>query len=207
MGSPVKTPANWLAKVANPFGLRVPPLWWLQELYVFDPDLVLFPSQQSFHYRLCRKARRSHGILSALSNGTDAAVCVAEKLVPVTSLGGTVAFNASIMQWLVDRDTWRHGGAKEANRILDEQEQAAEASKLRDRDAENDARAHSSYRTYVRRVGASVALSDINRGRGRMSRSRPITRTGSAPVPPTVSAPAPSGWGSSASGLVTPPTP
>lgn len=204
MGAPVKTPANWLDKVANPFGLATPPLWWLQELYAFDCDLVLFPSQQSFHYRLCRKARRSQGILSALSTGTDAAICVNERLVPVTSLGGNVAFNSSIMQFLADCDTARHGGWQEYHRKLEAQEADAAKIQRKDREAENDARAHSSYRTYARRAGHSVALSDINRGRGRVSRAV-RSRTGSAPVPPTVTTPA--GWGTSTSGLVTPPTP
>lgn len=209
MTAVAKTPANWLSKLPNPFGLRVPPTWWLQELAAYDSELVVFPSQQSFHYRLCRRACRTQGIISALIPGSDSAICVNEKIIPVTSIGGDAAFGSWIIQWLSDRDVWKHGGAEAANRLLDEQEATDKAADKRWRDGENTARARSSYRTYTRRAGLSVSLNDVHRGkRSRRATTTPLhARPGSAPVPPTAATPPPMGWGESASGLVTPPTP
>lgn len=199
MAAPVLT--NWFGHIPNPFDLREPPKWWLQELASIDPQLVVYPSQESYHYRFARRATRGPGLLKALSWGTDSAVCVDHKLVPVTSFGGGLTFSAHIFQWLADRDTWRHGGAKKSADILDAQDADKEKAVNRAFDSENTARARSMYRTYKTRVGERVSLSDTNRGRGPAKRKATTqsTRTGSAPVPPT-------GWDATRSGIVTPPT-
>lgn len=199
--------ANWLGGVANPFALPVPPAGFLRELAAFDPDLVLYPSQQEFFYRLARRAHRTGGLMSALSSGTDAAVCVQHRLVPVTSIRGDAHFGPAILQWLRDRDTWAFGGAKKVNAILEAQDKHQARTRQRDRDSENDARARSMWRTYARRTGQSVALNDVHRGRGQQRSKHDVRnrtpRPHSAPAPLT---PAPSGWTASGSGLVLPPT-
>jgi hypothetical protein len=195
---------NWLATVPNPFNLPTPSAGFLQDMAAFDPDLVLYPSQQEFFYRLARRATFGPGLLSALSTGTDSAVCVEHKLVPVTSIKGDAHFGPHILQWLADRDTWRHGGAKAVNRLLDERDADADKQARRERDSENTVRARSMWRTFARRTGQSVALSDVHRGRGQIrSKHRVTPRTHSGQTPPTAT---PAGWQPSASGLVVPPT-
>lgn len=199
MAAPVLT--NWFGHIPNPFDLREPPKWFLQELAAFDPHLVIYPSQEDYYYRIARRATRGPGLLKALSWGTDSAVCVDHKLVPVTSFGGNLTFSAHIFQYFADRDTWRHGGAKKSADLLDEQDKAAVAATNKEFDSENTARARSMYRTYKTRVGERISLADTNRGRGPANRKATTqsTRTGTAPVPPT-------GWNSTPSGIVTPPS-
>lgn len=193
---------NWLSRVPNPFNLRVPPASFLTELAAFDADLVLYPSQQEWCYRLARRARLSGGLQHSMEFGPDSKVCVQHKLVPVTTFGGGITFGAQVFQFLADRDTWRFGGAKAVNQILDQQDAHQAQTQRRDRDSENVARARSMYRTYKRRVGERVVLNDVHRGRGIPKAARPRTHN-SGPMPPTAT---PAGWQSSASGLVLPPT-
>lgn len=190
---------NWLGHIPNPFGLRVPPEWFLQELAAFDDQLVLYPSQEAYFYRLTRRRRLSPGLSPALSWGKDSAVCVTEGLIPVTSFGGNITFSAHIFQWLRDRDQWQFRDPGQIADRLDEFDRQHERQTTTDMDAENTARARSMYHTYKTRVGERVSLNDVNRGRQHLGkRSRIKATTGPAPVPPT-------GWNVSPSGLVTPP--
>lgn len=200
--------SNWLGKVANPFNLRVPPAGFLRELAAFDADLVLYPSQEQFAYRLARLGRRSGGLQPSMEYGPDSRVCVDYRLVPVTSFGGGITFGPQIFAYLRSCDTWQGGGAKDFIRRVEEADAADTNTRRRDRESENDARAHSMYRTYKRRAGESVVLSDVNRGRGQIRSKHDSrnsnTRTHSGPMPSTASLP--SGFVQSASGLVIPST-
>jgi hypothetical protein len=210
-------PANWLCEPGrNPFNLQPPPETFRRELAAYDPDIVIFPSAQRFGYWLTRRRRLTKGIQTVLNLTKDSAVMARNDLIPVTLFGGHITWGANVLQWLADRDVWRHGGADRAADIADEQDKQADAAYNRWRDGENTARAKSMYRTYKRRVGESIVVGDTARGytpikRGARTESdvrRDLTlSTGSAPVPPTApSVVLPGGWGQTASGLVTPPT-
>ncbi len=49
---------NFVAN-GNPFGLSRPPAWWLEQMWHFDNQLVLFPSQEQPLFRLTRRSRRA----------------------------------------------------------------------------------------------------------------------------------------------------
>ena len=204
---------NWFVEPGrNPFNLLPPPASFLRELAAFDADLVIFPSAQTFGYWITRRRKASAGITTVMDNGKDSGVMARHGLIPVTVFGGSVTWGAQVLQWFKDRDTWAVGGWKNAADIYEEQDKDADKAYLRWREGENDARGRSMYRTYKRRNGESVALSDVHRGQGQIRSKRRVPTTprvgiGSAPVPPTSAMPVtPSGWQESSSGLVTPPT-
>jgi len=213
-------PNNWLCEPGrNPFNLLPPPDSFRRELAVYDPDIVIFPSAQHYGYWITRRRKLTAGISTVLDLTRDSAIMARYGLVPVTMFGGHISWGPQVLQWFADRDTWRHGGADAAADTLDEQDRQQERATQRRIDGENEARAKSMYRTYKRRNGESVVLSDAGRGytpirRGAVTESavrRTHNRTypgpGSAPVPPTAaSVVLPGGWAESASGLVTPPT-
>lgn len=207
----VKAPSNWLCEPGrNPFNLQPPPESFLRELAVFDPDIVIFPSATEYGYWLTRRRRHTAGISTVLNTDKDSAIMARHGLIPVACFGGHLTWGSHVLQWLSDRDLWKHGGAKKAVEGIEERENALEVAAQKALTAENQARARSMWRTYHTRAGSRLSLNDINRGRKGISRtsrtlfSRPYnsspSRTGSAPVPPT-------GWTSQSSGLLTPPTP
>ena len=192
-------PTNWLA-TRNPFDLQRPPKWFLRELAAYDDQLVIFPSLTAYHYRLTRRKNRSPGITAAISWNHDSAVCVEQGLIPVTSFRGDIVFGPQIFQWLREHDQWKLGGVDGVERRMQEIDAHNETQIQRSLDSDNDARAHSMWETYQRRVGARVNKHDPNRGRvGRPKNPNRVTVAGSAPVPPA-------GWKESPSGLITPPT-
>lgn len=196
-----KSPSNWLCEPGrNPFNLLAPPASFLRELAIYDADLVIAPSTREYGYWLLRKRRKTKGITTVLDMDKDTALMARHGLIPVTVFGGSVTWGPQVLQWLADRDTWRHGGAEKAADILEEHERHAEKTLQKDLDSENVARARSMWRTYHTRAGSRLSLNDINRGRGKRIARSISQRTGSAPVPPT-------GWNVPPSGLITPPTP
>lgn len=211
----VALPDNWLCEPGrNPYNLLPPPDTFRRELAAYDPDAVIFPSVQHYGYWLTRRRKLTAGITTVLNLTKDSATMARYGLIPVTLFGGHITWGPSVLQWLADRDTWRHGGAEKAADALDEQDREHERAMQRWLDGENEARAKSMYRTYKRRNGESIVLNDTTRGfapirRGALTESavRRNTRTGSAPVPPTAGPVVlPGGWAQTASGLVTPPT-
>jgi len=126
----------WIAG-PNPFGLSIPPKWFLEELWTFDPLLVMFASQEEPIYRLCRRVEHGSPIHTALvgnrKNGKerpDTAVIVNHRLIPVTSVlpSPMVAWSTTLLHDLARRDIRRVGGWRKAADILDgydDQEEAA----------------------------------------------------------------------------------
>lgn len=100
--------------------MAVPPAYWLQRLYDFDAELVVFPSIQTpFAYVLARRAKRTGGMNmhdpmfeKALP---DTKFCVARRLLPVSLI-----YRHSSASWSIDniiaglkaRDIWAAGGAE-----------------------------------------------------------------------------------------------
>lgn len=130
---------NYLA-VPNPFHLAPPPMWFLRDMAVLDPDLVLFPSQEEAVYRLARRVRRMPPAAAVsfalLRHRPDTRIYVTHRLVPVTTiLSG--CWSPQMLLDLAERDIWRVGGADRAADILDAREES-EAERLR-RNAASDA--------------------------------------------------------------------
>jgi hypothetical protein len=117
----------WIAG-PNPFNLAAPPVSFLQALVAYDPDLVLFASQEEPVYRL---ARRVHGRVPTayqfLRHRPDTAVFAAHRLVPVASIRHEVQWSPLILLELAERDVHRVGGALAAARQLEAHEARVEA--------------------------------------------------------------------------------
>jgi hypothetical protein len=124
---------NYLA-VPNPFALAEPPAWFLQQLAVFDPDLVIFPSQEEAVFRVARRVRRmpptAQVSFTLLRHRPDTRIYAQHRLVPVTTiLSGR--WSPAIFADLAERDLWRVGGADRACDLLEAREAADEARQRR----------------------------------------------------------------------------
>jgi hypothetical protein len=69
-------------RTSNPFGLAVPPTWFLRRLYAYDPKLVLFPSVCKGVYQMGRRAGRGQGMAKPLASLPDTAVFYAHRIYP-----------------------------------------------------------------------------------------------------------------------------
>lgn len=156
---------NYLDDTLNPFGLAGPPSWFLHDLSVFDPDLILFPSQEEPVYRLGRKVTHSADIwhlVTSIHNGRrpDARTMARHGLVPVTSIlpSPLVHWGPTILRDLAKMDVQRFGGA---DKFVDaiEQREADEAARVRKQeDGDLDALAHQAYSDVVWQAGRRVAV-------------------------------------------------
>ena len=110
----------------NRFKLAGPPVWFLRQLWDFDPSLVIVPSRQGFYYRLSqrRKLQLSEKIVQeALWQQSDTQMLASYGLVPVTTIVATANWgNPYIFVELTNRSPHRLGGAEKVNKMLDEQE-------------------------------------------------------------------------------------
>lgn len=146
--------------------MAVPPEYWLQRLYDFDAELVVFPSQQvPFAYVLARKAKRTGGInakmmekgAGAFNPTPDTRFCVERRMLPVTLIYRHNALAWSIDNIIADlksRDIWAHGGAAKVADMLDaqdEKQQQTVKQTIRD-DMYN--RSGVAWRQYQTRTGA-----------------------------------------------------
>lgn len=111
---------NYIAD-ENPFGLAGPPTSFLVALYRRDADLVILPGLTQPVYRLARRVKRSHGLMTAaLGHDSETARMIRRKLIPVTTILPTTVWGSELMQWLDDRDLWKVGGADKADQLLSE---------------------------------------------------------------------------------------
>lgn len=160
--------------------MAIPPAFWLQRLFDFDADLVVFPSQQvPFAYCLARRARKTAGINTGILGAgatPDTKFCLAHHLLPVTLI-----YRHNSAAWSIDniiaelkaRDTWALGGAKAVADKLDERDQAN-----RDRIAKENRtnmwnRSGDAWRSYQLRTGAASGASGTVAQQSR--RSNPTT--------------------------------
>lgn len=143
--------------------MEPPPAFWLQRLYDFDAELVVFPSRyRPYAYVLARRKCFSKGMQDAALEATvtqpDTKLCLQRGLVPISLIyrTGTVWSIDNIIADLKSRDLWAAGGAEKAADALEAQEAKAEAAtkqKTRD-DMWN--RAGLAYNLYQRRTGQRV---------------------------------------------------
>ena len=113
---------NYIPDV-NSFSLAGPPVWFLHQLWDFDPSLVIVPSRQGFYYRLAqrRKLNLSEKIVrEALWNESDTKMLASYGLVPVTTIMATANWsNPYIFVELHNRSVHRMGGHEKVNADLD----------------------------------------------------------------------------------------
>lgn len=150
----------------NP-NMSVPPEYWLQRLYDFDSELVVFPSAQvPFGYVLARRARRTGGMNAQdpafASAPPDTKFCITRHLLPVSLITRHSTASWSIDNILADlrnRDIWAAGGAEAFADRVDGQDDAAEKKLKADIRADMWNRSGDAYRSYKLRTGSAVAAS------------------------------------------------
>jgi hypothetical protein len=165
---------NYLATTANPFGLAGPPAWFLVDLAIFDPDLVLFPSQQEAVYRLGRKVThagdvwRLVGSLEGknLPDGTpttprpDAQIMARHHLMPVTSIlpSPLTHWGPTILQDLAAMDIRRFGGGDAYTDALEAREQTEEDRSRVAMQGDLDALSRDAYSDIVWKTGRRIGM-------------------------------------------------
>jgi hypothetical protein len=165
---------NFLAYVPNPFGLAAPPAWFLADLTRFDPDLVIFPSQQEAVYRLGRKVKHAPDIwrsVKSLSSTTaddgtplharpDSKVMAQHGLVPVTSIlpSGLTHWGPEILRDLAHRDIQRYGGGDAFVDALEANEDAEAARQNQAIAGDLAALSHQAYSDIAWKSGRRVAV-------------------------------------------------
>lgn len=149
--------------------MAVPPEYWLERLFDYDAELVVFPSRHvPYAYVLARRRQlRAPAIDKVLENTItqpDTKLCLARGLAPVT-----IILRHSQGSWSIDniitslqaRDIWRHGGGDAYANKLDQSEadeDAARRAALRD---DMMQRADLAYDLYKRRTGQRVSSSGV----------------------------------------------
>jgi len=148
---------NWI-DTENPFGLAKPPHWWLQQLSLFDPDLVLFPSRRDPMYRLTRRVTRSYGLacVGKLDKSPDTQLYVQLSVLPVISYLPTIQWTMEQFVHLDSCDIWKAGGAEKAADQIEAGEAADQAKIQRSFESDSDALAGSAYRAAKTRLGQTI---------------------------------------------------
>ena len=145
--------------------MAVPPPFWLQRLFDFDAELVVFPSRyRPYAYVLARRQRvvipAENAVLEKTIAQPDTKFCLAHGLVPVTLIyrtGVTWSID-NIIADLTKRDIWRAGGAERAAQSLEEAEaniERAKKAKVRD---DMWMRSGAAWQSYQRRSGQRVSV-------------------------------------------------
>lgn len=150
---------------SNPFNLRIPPDWFLKQLYAYDTMLVIFPSEKEPCYRMGRRGKNGHGLLTALNSNPDTKVFVDNRVWPWKSvLPESVGMNwARVLLELPEFDTQRF---KDPGAQLDGVEEAAERALERAIEDEADQRAIDFYRTLNLIGGSRVGAGRRAEGAG-----------------------------------------
>ena len=177
----------------NPFGLAVPPAWFLSALFAYDPLLVIFPSKNQPLYRMARRTSTGRAQLNRVIRGIpDSEVYLAHKLwawksvEPQCSImlnGGWGKLLAEIPEY----DQQRFGTPDQVADQVDSLDHQAEAVVDRDIQTELDARNHDAYILASARVGSRVGLgvkkpegARLGRGSSKPKAYRPLNFSGGA---------------------------
>lgn len=132
----------------NPFGLSAPPNWFLEDLWNYDPCLVIFPSKEEALFRLARRTEHGSPVTRLLAGRPDTAMFVKHRLVPITSIlpSPMVQWGPVLLKDLADRDLRRAGGYKRAARLLDQFDEDADTRWQRENAEGAEVRARASWR-------------------------------------------------------------
>jgi hypothetical protein len=162
--------ANTL-RVPNPFQVTPPPAWWLREMDLFDPKLVVFPSQKRATFILARRATRTKGEsphdVKGLTQNPDTLIMAKHRLVRVCEIMPGVIWDMRVFQKLAAHDIQRLGGVVEVANILDAMDAKKAAIVQADEDNELTARAADGYKAYKSAIGERISLTPTGKhGRG-----------------------------------------
>jgi hypothetical protein len=113
----------------NPYGLASPPTWFLEEMWKFDPCLVIFPSKEQAVYRLARRVEHGAPLLSIMKGRPDTKMFWKHRLVPVTSIlpSPFVHWSHVLLKDLAERDIRRQGGYRKVADAWDRADDDREA--------------------------------------------------------------------------------
>jgi hypothetical protein len=155
----------------NRFSLPTPSRAWCQTIFNYDPELVIFRSQEKPYYCLARRAKRSGGLTGRFFGKLpfikpDTKTLVLHGLVPVTVILKEAITQPAerIVEVLRRRDQWAAAGGNteaHADRLVDSIE-AQEAAARRQLEASVTQgvrdRARAMRSGYLYRTGARVSL-------------------------------------------------
>jgi hypothetical protein len=137
-----------------------PPAYWLQRLYDYDAELVVFPSfLRPGAYVLARRAQQTHPLTNKALADTitqlDTKFCLQHGLVPVSLIirTGTTWSIDNIIADLKSRDIWARGGG---DKVADQMDAQDAANEKRTKDSIHDdlwARSGDAWRSYQARTG------------------------------------------------------
>jgi hypothetical protein len=139
----------------NRWNLSAPPAWWQQQLFDYDPLLVVIPSRQMPVYRIARRARVSIKPLDIVNTEADTAMLATYLLVPVTTMirmGGTWSID-NILRQLKARNIRELGGADKVADQLDANDAAKEKALKDGIRSDMDYRSRDAWRSYQARTG------------------------------------------------------
>jgi hypothetical protein len=170
--------------------MAVPPEHWLERLFDYDAELVVFPSRHiPFAYVLARRRRLRAPALDKVLENTitqpDTKLCLARGLAPVT-----IILRHSQGSWSIDniirslqaRDIWRHGGGDAyANKMdeADDKEESQRKAALRD---DMMQRADFAWDIYKRRTGQRISSSGVATKGAPLSTKHPSGSTGGSGI-------------------------
>jgi hypothetical protein len=169
--------------------MAVPPDYWLERLFDYDAELVMFPSRHvPYGYVLARRRRlRAPAIDKMLENTItqpDTKLCLARGWVPVTMI-----LRHSQGSWSIDniiaslqaRDIWRHGGGDAYTDKLDAQEQADDVARKQALRDDMMQRADFGWDLYKRRTGQRISSSGVATSKVPLS-TKPSGSTGGSGI-------------------------
>ena len=140
----------------NPHMLKAPPVWFMRQLALFDPDLVILPGLSEPVYRLARRVRRSNGLMkAAMGLDTETARMITLRVVPVTSIMPFVEWGPQVFQWLNERDVWAAGGSTKADLLIADNDAEAKKKMIAAEHDEARQRAGAAWRGMAFRHGRS----------------------------------------------------
>lgn len=146
---------------SNPFALAGPPAWWLRKLWDFDNSLVVVPSVQGFHYRLCqrRPLDQKARLVNEVQLDGDSKQLAQHGLIPVTTILATARWDNPLM-WidLAERAPWRNGGAKEYEAKLNDIEHAKNLKIAQQQNEHNTYLSKDAWKMYLKKVGLRQQL-------------------------------------------------
>lgn len=146
----------------NPWKLADPPDWWLQRLFDYDAQLVVFPSRLRMAYILARRRHFSNAMaeLDALDKdtlrqtaGMDGVTLANHNLIYVRHMIGETVRRPHIFQWLRDHDITANGGGEVLATKLEGVEADLAVQKRRNTIDDIDHRARDAWRSYQARTG------------------------------------------------------
>jgi hypothetical protein len=146
----------------NPFKLADPPDWWLQQLFDYDAQLVVFPSRHRMAYILARRRHYSNAMdemvqldknLIKQTAGLDGDILANNNLIYVRHLIGEAVRRPQTFQWLRDNDITANGGAERVANRFENAEADIAAQKRRTMIDDIDHRARDAWRSYQARTG------------------------------------------------------